>query len=181
MGTLDYIILAILAIGAYSGYRRGLFVGIISIVAFFVAIILAFHLMDWGAELLAAKVENLTFMLPFVAFLIIFLAVVLSIRGLAYVVKKTLDLTILGSLDSVAGSVLGVLKTGFALSLILWVANSFDFKFSQPWIKESVFYSYIQPVAPLTINFVDGYTPIVKETIASIQELVNTASNVLVD
>lgn len=181
MGILDYIILAILAIGAYSGYQRGLFVGIISIVAFFVAIILAFHLMDWGTEILAAKVENLTFMLPFVAFLIIFLAVILSIRGLAFVVKKTLDLTILGSLDSVGGSILGLLKTGFTLSLILWVANSFEFKLSEPWVKESVFYAYIQPVAPVAINFVDGYTPIVKQTIASIQELVNAASNALVN
>jgi membrane protein required for colicin V production len=145
-----------------------------------VAIILAFHLMDWGAEILAEKVDNLTFMLPFVAFLIIFLVVILTIRGVAYMVKKTLDLTILGSLDSVAGAILGIFKTGFALSLILWVANSFEFKFSEPWMNESVFYPFIQPMAPLTINFVDGYTPIVKQTIASIQELVNTASNVIV-
>jgi len=83
-------------------------------------------------------------------------------------------------LDSVAGAILGLLKTGFALSLILWVANSFEFNFSESWMNESVFYPFIQPMAPLTINFVDGYTPIVKQTIASIQELVNTASNVIV-
>lgn len=177
MATLDIIIFIIIGVGAFSGYRQGLFIGIVSIVAFFVAIVLAFHLMDWGAEVLAARVDNLTFMLPFIAFLIIFLIVIISIRSLAFLVKKTLDLTILGSLDSVAGSVLGVLKTGFILSLLLWVANSFEFSVSEDWIAESKTYAIIQPIAPFTITFVDAYTPIINQSVTTIQELVNTAKN----
>jgi membrane protein required for colicin V production len=177
LATLDIIIFIILGIGAYSGYRQGLFIGIISIVAFFVAIVLAFHLMDWGAEVLAANIENLTFMLPFVAFLIIFLIVIISIRGLAFLVKKTMDLTILGSLDNVAGSVLGILKTGFMLSLLLWVANSFEFKVSEEWIFESKVYPIIQPIAPFVITLVDAYTPIINQAVTTIQDLVNTAKD----
>lgn len=177
MATLDIIIFIILGIGAYSGYRNGLFIGIISIVAFFVAILLAFHLMDWGAEVLAAKVDNLTFMLPFVAFLIIFLLVIISIRSLAFLVKKTIDLTILGSLDNVAGSVLGILKTSFILSLLLWVANSFDFKVSEDWITASKVYPIIQPIAPFVITLVDAYTPIINQAVSTIQDLVNTAKD----
>ncbi len=181
MATLDIIILIILIIGTYSGYRQGLFIGIISIVAFFIAILLAFQLMDWGADILATKVENLTFMLPFVAFLIIFLIVILSIRALAFLVKKTIDLTILGSMDNVAGAVLGILKTGFILSLLLWVANSFEFQLSDEWIVESRFYPFLQPIAPFTINLLDAYTPIVKEAVESIQSLVKTAQDATLD
>ncbi|MFD2034102.1 CvpA family protein [Belliella marina] len=181
MATLDITIFIILAIGAYSGYRQGLFIGIISIVAFFVAIVLAFHLMDWGAEVLATKIENLTFMLPFVAFLIIFLIVIIGIRSLAFLVKKTIDLTVLGSMDNIAGSVLGVLKTGFILSLLLWVANSFEFEFSDNMINESKLYPILQPIAPFVINLVDSYTPIINQAVESIQTLVNTARNAAVD
>ena len=84
MSTIDIIILGMLAVGAFSGYRQGLFIGILSILAFFVGIILAFRFMNWGAELLTDKVESLTFMLPFVAFVLIFLAVTISIRILAF-------------------------------------------------------------------------------------------------
>ncbi|SIS49699.1 CvpA family protein [Belliella pelovolcani] len=181
MATLDIIILAILTIGTYSGYKQGLFIGIISIVAFFLAILLAFQLMDWGAELLSNKVENLTFMLPFLAFLIIFLIVIISIRALAYLVKKTIDLTMLGSMDNVAGAILGILKTGFILSLLLWVANSFEFELSETWISESKVYPFLQPIAPFTINILDAYTPIVKEAVESIQTLVNTAKDAALD
>ncbi|MCH7413463.1 CvpA family protein [Belliella sp. R4-6] len=181
MATLDVIIFIILAIGAYSGYRQGLFIGVISIVAFFVAIVLAFHLMDWGADILASRIENLTFMLPFVSFLIIFLIVIIGIRSLAFLVKKTMDLTILGSLDSVAGSVLGTLKTGFLLSLLLWVANSFEFEVSQTMINKSNIYPYLQPIAPFMINLVDAYTPIINQAVESIQTLVNTARDAAAD
>lgn len=181
MGTLDLIILVFLGIGAYSGYKQGLFIGILSVIAFFIAIILAFKFMDWGADFLALHVKNLSFMLPFIAFLIIFTAVVLTIRLMAMLVKKTLDFTILGSLDNFSGAVLGILKTGFMLSLLLWVATSFKFSISEKWISDSNLFPYIQPVAPVAINFLDAYTPIIKDAISSIQEHVNTASDAVID
>ena len=110
MSTIDIIILVLLVIGAYSGYKQGLFIGILSIVAFFIAIVLAFRFMHWGAEILAERVESLTFALPFVSFIIIFFAVTITIRILAYMVKKALDFTILGTLDSFGGAVLGLAK-----------------------------------------------------------------------
>ena len=92
-----------------------------------------------------------------------------------------MDLTILGSMDNVAGSVLGILKTGFLLSLLLWVANSFEFEVSQTMITESSMYPYLQPIAPFMINLVDAYTPIINQAVESIQTLVNTARDAAID
>lgn len=181
MATLDWIILAFLAIGAYSGYREGLFLSLLSIVAFFVAMLMAFQLMDWGAMYLAKHVDNLTFMLPFVAFLMIFLGVLISLRVLAFLVKKSLDITLLGTIDNVAGAFLGMFKTVFILSLLLWMAESFQFKVSEKWAKESTGYTYVQPIAPFTVGLLDNYTPIVSRTVASIRDLVKQAEDVVVD
>lgn len=178
---LDIIILVILAIGVYEGYKEGLFIGILSIVAFIFALILAFHLMNWGADFLAQRVDEMTFLLPFIAFLLIFFGVILIIRGLAFLVKKSLDFTILGSMDNVAGGILGFFKTVFILSLFVWIAHSFDFALPKDWIKESKSYSYIEPIAPVVINSLDDYAPIIKNTIASIQELVEKTTDGLVD
>jgi membrane protein required for colicin V production len=73
LNALDVVILVFLALGAYSGYKQGLFISILSIFAFVIALILAFHFMDWGAQILAEKVTELTFGLPFMAFILIFL------------------------------------------------------------------------------------------------------------
>src|SRR5690606_10885216 len=128
LSTIDIIILILLAFGAFSGYKQGLFIGLLSIIAFFIGIILAFKFMHWGADMLAERVESLTFMLPFISFIIIFLIVTITIRVLAFMVKKALDLTILGTFDNFAGAVLGLFKWVVMITVFLWVARSFEYK-----------------------------------------------------
>jgi len=181
LNILDVFIVVFLALGAYSGYKEGLFIGLISIVAFIFGVILAFHFMSWGADLLAKHVDEMTSLLPFMAFILIFFGVILIIRSLAFLVKKTMDFTILGSVDNVAGGILGFFKTVFILSLFIWIAGAFDYSFPKDWTNNSETYNYIGPVAPVVIDAVDDYTPIIKNTIASIQELVKKTADGLTD
>jgi membrane protein required for colicin V production len=178
---LDIIILIIMAIGIYEGFKEGLFIGILSIVAFVFALLLAFHLMNWGAGFLAQRVDEMTFMLPFIAFILIFFGVTFIIRGLAFMVKKTLDLTILGFMDNIAGAILGFFKTVFIISLFVWIGHAFKFSLPKDWIRESKSFSYIEPIAPVVIESLDDYMPIIKKSIASIQELVEETTNGIVD
>ncbi|GHB30472.1 CvpA family protein [Mongoliitalea lutea] len=181
MATLDLIVFLLLGIGAFTGYKQGFFISILSIVAFVFALVMAFQLMGWGATILSQRVENLTFMLPFVAFIMIFLGVILIIRGLGFLVKKTLDLTLLGSFDNIAGAVLGVIKTAFTISLFIWVTVSFEFSFLQDWQEKSTVYAYIEPIAPVFIRWIDAYIPFIQETINLIQELVNAATDGIIN
>jgi membrane protein required for colicin V production len=178
---LDLIIIIILVIGVYEGYKEGLFIGILSIVAFIFALIFAFHLMNWGADFLSQRMDEMTYLLPFIAFFLIFLGVILIIRGLAFLVKKTMDLTILGSMDNIAGAILGFFKTVFILSLLIWIADSFSFSIPENWTSDSKTISYIEPIAPVVIDAFDDFTPIIKNTIASIQELVEKTTDGIVD
>ncbi|HLT07821.1 MAG TPA: CvpA family protein [Cyclobacteriaceae bacterium] len=175
MSTIDIIILILLAFGAFSGYKQGLFIGLLSIIAFFIGIILAFKFMHWGADMLAERVESLTFMLPFISFIIIFLIVTITIRVLAFMVKKALDLTILGTFDNFGGAVLGLFKWAIMISLLLWVATSFEYKIPEPWLKDSVIYPTITPIAPALVSVLDAYTPIIDQSIEAIKELVQSA------
>lgn len=163
-----------LGVGAYSGYKQGLFIGLLSIVAFFFGIIMAFRFMHWGAEVLAERVESLTFMLPFVSFLIIFFVVTATIRILAYLVKKALNLTILGTFDSFAGMVLGLFKWSLMISLLFWVAHAFDFHLPEKMTENSVLYPSLLPIAPTLVSVLDQYTPVIENTITAIKELVNS-------
>lgn len=163
-----------MAIGAYSGFKQGLFIGLLSILAFFIAILLAFKFMHWGADILSERVESLTFMLPFISFVLIFFLVTIVIRILAFLVKKTLDLTILGTFDSFAGAVLGLFKWAIMISLLIWVATSFEYKVPASWVKNSVIYPVIVPVAPAMVELLDAYTPIIDQSIEAIRELVKS-------
>lgn len=131
--------------------------------------------MHWGADLLSHKVESLTFMLPFISFLIIFFAVSIGIRILAFLVKKALDLTLLGTFDNMAGAVLGLFKWSVMISLLIWVATSFEYKVPEHWVKNSVVYPVITPIAPAMVSVLDAYTPIIDQSIEAIKELVETS------
>lgn len=163
----------LLAIGAYSGYKQGLFIGILSILAFFIGIILAFRFMHWGAEMLAERVESLTFMLPFISFILIFLVVTVVIRILAFMVKKALDLTILGTFDNFAGAILGLFKWAIMISLLFWVGHTFEFSLPEKLVENSVIYPLIIPIAPAFVSLLDTYTPIIDQSIVAVKELVN--------
>jgi len=181
LSTVDIIILILLAVGTFSGYRKGLFIGLLSIVAFFIAIIFSFRFMHWGAEVLSRNVESLTFMLPFVAFIIIFLIVTVSLRIIAFAIKKTMDLTILGTFDNFAGAILGLFKWAFMISLLLWVANSFDFNVPGEVTENSVVYPVVTPIAPAAVAFLDSYTPIIDQSVKSIRKLVDIGPSVIID
>lgn len=181
MSAIDIIILILLAIGAYSGYKRGLFIGILSIVAFFIGIILAFKFMHWGAEMLAQQMESLAFMLPFISFVIIFLLVTITIRICAYMVKKALDLTLLGGFDNFAGAILGLLKWAFMISLLIWAARSFGVDIPKKQLSKSDLFPVIEPFAPFLVDGLSVITPVIQDAVERINELVIPSADAAAD
>jgi membrane protein required for colicin V production len=74
-----------------------------------------------------------------------------------------------------------VVKTAFILSFFLWIANSFEFKVSEDWVRDSKSYAYIEPMAPVAVRFLDDYTPVISRAVTTIQELVKTTTDGLID
>ena len=67
MNVTDIILLLILGIAGYRGYQRGFMVSLLSIIAFLIAIILAFFFLDWGVQMLDDLVEGFNGVLPYLA------------------------------------------------------------------------------------------------------------------
>ncbi|MCS5491411.1 CvpA family protein [Algoriphagus limi] len=169
---LDIVIVLLLALGAYEGYRKGFLLGILGIVGFVVALVLGFYFMEPAAQWLQENVETVNLSYPVIGFLIIFIISVLLINGVGWVLKKFMDLTILGSFDQVAGLFFGVLKIGFFLSLFLWFTKEFDLDLPKKWERESELIGYVEPMAPAVIDAVEPFFPSVKSTKSKFEELV---------
>ncbi|MDH3708382.1 MAG: CvpA family protein [Cyclobacteriaceae bacterium] len=173
MNILDIVLLLFLGFAAYRGYQRGLFVSLLSIVAFFLGIILAFALLDWGVDLLDDYIEELGSLLPFVAFFMIFGGVAMLITIGGGMVKKAMDLTLLGSVDNLAGALLGALKWMVGASLIIWLVQSFGVEIPDDMQESSWLFAKIQPIAPWIIENLSEYWPFIKELFESIKERLN--------
>ncbi|WP_186300059.1 CvpA family protein [Algoriphagus algorifonticola] len=178
---IDIIIVGVLLLGAYEGYKQGFLLGILGLFGFVIAVILGFYFMDPLAAWLGENVESVNISYPVIGFLIIFVISLLLIRIFGWVLKKVMDLTILGTFDSFAGVLFGVVKAGFFLSLFLWFTKEFDFDFPKKWERNSEMIGYIEPWAPGVIDSVSPFFPEVESTKSSFEKLVEKVKDVTVD
>jgi len=163
MSMIDIVILVFVCIGAYSGFRKGLVLEIISLSAFFIAIIMGIKLMDWGIQLLDEYIEGYDTFLPFIVFIVIFIVIVLVMNLLGKAVKKVLDMTLLGSIDDLAGALLGVIKWALMLSIFFWLYESFGGGFSEETVSDSYLYDPVSNFAPGLLKLVSGVFPFIQE------------------
>lgn len=172
MKTLDIILLIPLVFGAVLGFRKGLLIELIGIVAFILAIIAGFKLMEVGMVYLAEYIDGFNEILPFLSFIIIFLAIILLINMLGKLLKKMIDMTILGGFDSVAGAIVGVLKWAIGVSILLWLCSNFGVELPGQ-NEELILYPYLSELGPNIISSFDTVLPFAQEMLDSIKELLS--------
>jgi membrane protein required for colicin V production len=161
--TLDIILLIPLVFGAYLGFKKGLLLEIVSFLAFFLAIIGAFKLADFGQELLSPYFQNWEKALPIISFLFLFIGILLLVNMIGKIAKKIIDMTLLGGLDNFAGALLGLLKWAFGVSLILWLATSIDMELTPNMTDETYIYPIVASIAPFIFDSFSEYMPFIQD------------------
>ncbi|WP_337044750.1 CvpA family protein [Emticicia sp. 17c] len=161
MNVLDLIFIIPLLYGAYRGYIKGLFIEIIGVVAFVIAIVVGFKFLGYGMNLLAPAIgENLANrFLPYLSFSIIFFPTIFLINKLGWMMRRALRFTILGTIDGFAGALVGVFTWLFGISTFLWLMSAIDIVLPKHLTKESITYPVVTKVAPTVISKVSDWIP----------------------
>jgi membrane protein required for colicin V production len=163
LSTIDIVIALILAIGGYFGYKRGFLMELFYLLALVLGVFLGFKLMGKGMQILHEQFNADQTFLPYLAFIIIFVLVILLVIFLGQRVKNSVDQTFLGKVDAIAGAVLGVVKYSFCLSIIIWLAQSLKIELPQNWMEDSRLYPFTAKVAERTSSFLGQFIPFFKE------------------
>jgi membrane protein required for colicin V production len=125
MNILDAILLSVTTLLMVRGIFRGLILEIASLAGVLVGFLAA----TLGYSALGPWVEHTLALDPgasrLAAFGLLFVATVLALRGLAYLMRALLRLVHLGWLDRVAGGLLGLLKAGILASITVLVLTAF--------------------------------------------------------
>jgi membrane protein required for colicin V production len=154
MNFLDIIILIPLVIFILKGLKKGLVIEIVSLIALFFGILAGIYLSDFvAAWLVKYWALNASYTYG-VAFIMIFVAVIILMRIIAKTIEKFLDLTALGFFNKILGAVFGLLKVLFLISLVFYVINKFDSKeklITTQVKNKSHLYKPISSIAPFAI------------------------------
>ena len=172
MKAFDIILLIILTLGAFKGFKRGFLMEIVSVVALILGIVGGLKLLQWGIELLSANTNIDSRVLPYISFMLIFVLIIVLVNLLGIAVKKAVHLTPLGNLDSIGGAITGILKWAFMLSVFLWITESFQINFIERFADNSVIYPWIAGLAPSIIKFISGAFPFVDNLLNLIQDFI---------
>lgn len=173
MATVDIVLLILFALGAYEGYKKGLLLSIVGLVGFVLAIILGVYFMEPVSRWLADHLNDLTFAFPVISFLIVF-GLTITLVGIAgWILKKMINMILLGTLDSIGGAILGIVKAAFFISLFMWLCGLFDLRVPKDWSAKSEFLPYIEPMAPAVIWALEPIVPKVSELQKTVEEIVD--------
>lgn len=148
MPVVDIILLVILLLGAWSGYRKGLMLEVVAIAAFVLAIIGGFKLLDSAMNIVASFYDGFGTFLPVVAFFLIFILVIVVVNLAGRFLKKVIDWTPLGFFDNIAGAALGIFKWALGVSILLWVGSSAGFELPKSAVDKAKIYPVVVEVAP---------------------------------
>jgi len=119
MSGFDILLLLPLGVGAVKGFRRGLVLEVVSLLAFVLGAVGGLALLNDAIPLVRHYVGDAFGALPLVSFLLVFVAITWGVHLLGGVIKSAVHLTPLGMLDNLLGSAAGALKWILGLSLLL--------------------------------------------------------------
>jgi membrane protein required for colicin V production len=167
MNYVDIILIALLLLGVWRGFSKGLVIAVFSTLALFVGIYGGIHFSDRVAALLTEHLAIRSNYLPFVAFIITFLGLIIGIHLAGKALTKVLKVAMLGTLNKLAGALFGLARAALILSVALLIVHPLNeriglinastynqsvlylpmYHFAStliPAIVESDFYAYVQ-------------------------------------
>jgi len=166
---IDIAYLLVIVMAVIRGLRRGLIVGLFSIIAVIIGLAAALKLSAVAAGYLSGSTNISVKWIPVISFIIVFVLVILLVRLVANLIKKTVELAFLGPLDRLGGVILYVILDTIIFSILLFYAEQTNL-ISQETIDKSRTYSWLQPIGPYVIDGLGKFIPFFKDLFHQLEE-----------
>jgi len=159
MKVIDIILVIVILAGAYKGFKNGFLLEITSFFSFIIAIISAFKLLHTGIAWLSPHMEKGSTMVPYVAFILIFLVVFVGIFLFTRMLKRIIDYSVFGTADNIVGALFGMMEMAFVISMILWLTHQARIEFPKDYVSGTVIYPKLVPFATQVVGWVSYVVP----------------------
>jgi membrane protein required for colicin V production len=164
LSTIDVILWIFIGFGLISGWKEGFLMGLISLFSIVLGIFAGFKLMGMAMGFLDRQFNIDETVLPYVAFLAVYIIVVILVRLIGKAVKGSIDQSFLGRMDSVLGSLLGAVKVAFGLAVFLWITDSLSLRPPYAWTEDSWLYPGLLELPSIIAGYLGEVLPFFRET-----------------
>jgi membrane protein required for colicin V production len=159
LSYIDIALVIIVILGTVKGYKEGFLMELFSLLGIILGILSGFKLMGIALIYLSSKFNIDEKVLPYIAFAVIFFAILLVVTLLGRSLKLYIDKSFLGRVDQAAGALLGLFKTAFLLSVAIWLLDSLHYQFPDSWSDNSKILPRIAAIAPEVAAWIGTFFP----------------------
>lgn len=164
---LDIIVLALLALALMKGLKQGFVVAALSFVAVFIGLAAALKFSTWVAKWLGNNINIGTSWLPFLAFIVIMIAVFIGVRILAVLIEQLLELSMLGWANKLGGFILYAVLYITVFSVLIFYTEKMNMLKPEA-IGASKTFVYIHFWGPYSVEGLGKAIPLFKDMFADL-------------
>ena len=165
---IDIIFAILILIAIFQGYRKGLIIALFSIVAFIVGIAAALKLSAAVAGYLHNNINISAKWLPFISFMLVFLAVAFLVNLGAKLIEKSFEMALLGWVNRIGGILLFVVLYMIIFSVFLFYAEKIHL-FDEATIQSSRSFPFVKPWGPKVIDSFAKIIPVFKDMFTQLE------------
>lgn len=155
---IDIVLYVIVFMAIVRGWRKGLILALFSAVCGLIGLAAAIKLSALLAIHMKSDLHMTSRWLPVIAFILVFVLVILIIRWGGRLLEKLIQLVLLGWLNKLGGILLFLILYLSIFSIILFYAAQTQF-ITKRAIGDSHFYPWIEPFGLAVIGFVTRIIP----------------------
>jgi membrane protein required for colicin V production len=160
---VDLAFVAAIAFAFFIGYRKGFIHSFLSVLAFFLGIVLALQCSHLAGKYLHQWFNLGSSYIPVVSFLVVLVAVMFVMWLLSKMLETMINMTGLGIINKLSGALLWMIVAVFTFSTLLFYASQSGMISSQQQASSRTF-NHLQPIAPIAIEQIGKAVPFLEGT-----------------
>ncbi len=165
---IDVIVIILLVLATFKGFKQGLLLGVFSFVAIIIGLAAAVKLSAVVANHLNQSVNVSSSWLPILSFALVFIVVVLLVRWGAKLIEAAFEVAMLGWLNRIGGIVFFAAIYLIVFSVLLFYATQVNLV-QQHVAEKSVTYPYVSWLGPKAIDVFGKLIPWFKDMFIQLQ------------
>jgi membrane protein required for colicin V production len=166
---IDVLFGVLLLVAVFKGLRRGFVIAVAAALAFIIGLAAALKLSAAVAGYLKGHTNLSGAWLPVLAFVLVFLAVVLLVRWMGKLMEEAIDLAMMGWLNKLAGVLLYAAIYTIILSVLLFYAVQLHLVAGNT-LASSITYSFIRPWGVVVIEGFGRLIPFFKGMFTQLED-----------
>lgn len=181
MSWLDLILLLLLALAGYKGYKRGFIRELLFLTGLIVSCLAAWYFKDQTAQFLSENGMK-TKWLPYLSFILVFTILYAIFIFTGNFIKKIINLSFLGMFDNILGCLAGIFLWAFLIGLFfLFINHTIIPNEFHKSIAHTNITSYLMKISAKTGNYILEFFPSETSFYKNLKELFNNKTLLVPD